>query len=230
MAITQHKRKIAFKTISNTARQINHEWSAGSFMNRRVAPALLTSWLLLVTLTLAAQRSGQSAIIRHTKDGYSTQLGTPLTGMHELQLAQRFITSERAFNAFFMSEFDFWDARILADYWNLSLTNSKLNIGRKLISNQQNGTLDFAINTLNSQIRRARDQYFRSVRYGNPSTYALYLEYYSYNDAKLLAQLWNNGNASPQQIVQAKYAIDRGLALGNYDFIEASLKRARQMY
>ena len=68
------------------------------------------------------------------------------------------------------------------------------------------------------------------MRYGNPSTYALYLEYYSYNDAKLLAQLWNNGNASPQQIVQAKYAIDRGLALGNYDFIEASLKRARQMY
>ena len=125
-------------------------------MNRRVAPALLTSWLLLVTLTLAAQRSGQSAIIRHTKDGYSTKVGTPLTGMHELQVAQRFITSERAFNAFFMSEFDFWDARILADYWDLSIRNSKLNIGRKLIRNQQNGTLDLAINSLNSQVRRAR--------------------------------------------------------------------------
>ena len=198
-------------------------------MNHRVAPALLTSWLLLVTLTLAAQRSGFSAIIRHTKDGYSTQVGTPLTGRHELQLAQRFITSERAFNAFFMSEFDFWDARILADYWDLNIRNSKLNIGRKLIRNQQNGTLDLAINSLNSQVRRAREQYLRSVRYGNPSTYALYLEYYTYNDAKHLAQLWNNGNASPQQIAEAKYAIDRGLALGNYDFIEASLKRARQM-
>ena len=113
-----------------------------------------------------------------------------------------------AFNAFFMSEFDFWDARILADYWNLSIRNSKLNIGRKLIRNQQNGTLDFAINSLNSQVRRAREQYLRSVRY-NPSTYALYLEYYTYNDAKHLAQLWNNGNASPQQIAEAKYAIDQ---------------------
>ena len=142
------------------------------------------------------------------QDGYSTQWAHLSLGC-ELQVAQRFITSERAFNAFFR-EFDFWDAH-LADYWDLSIRNSKLNIGRKLIRNQQNGTLDLAINSLFSQVRRARGSICAAcVMAIHPPTRSIW----STTPTTTPDVLPNSGTtASPRQIAEAKYAIDRGLPL-----------------
>lgn len=199
-------------------------------MRKLLFSTFTAAWFVLVLLSLALQRPIKAARITHALDADSIHIKNPLSGQHNIQLARTYVSEKQAYNAFFMSEFDYWDARILADYWGVSLDRSKLDIGRKLVFSQRDGTLPLAKRNLYHYLYRAQSQYLRTVRPNNVSTYRLYLESYTYDDAVLLAKLWHNGRPSPNQIFQAKYEIDQSLAYGNNELIQQSLQRAKRLY
>jgi len=116
--------------------------------------------------------------------------------------------------AFFRSQYHYWDARVLANYWGQSLEDAKARIGRKILW----GRKDVAI--LEQFLLDARVKALQSV---GTTPNSLYNESnYKYDDAALLAKFW--GDPSPED---AKVRIERNLILGNDEIIEEALQYAR---
>jgi hypothetical protein len=125
--------------------------------------------------------------------------------------------TNQEWQAFFHSKYSYWDARILANYWGQSLQDAKARMGRKIIW----GKKDVAI--LEQFLVDARIQALQSVGPApDPSSYKLYRESYTYDDAQALAKFW--GDPSP---MDAKLRIERNLILGNAEIIKKALVSAR---
>lgn len=138
---------------------------------------------------------------------------------HNLIARKREETKTKELNAFFRSGYDYWDARILADYWGQSVDEAKARVGRKILW----GGKDVAI--LEQFLVDARVQALGSVRSSlNRNPYRFYGESkYNYEDAADLAKFW--GDRTP---LDAKLRIERNLIMGNDEIIEEALRFARQ--
>lgn len=122
-------------------------------------------------------------------------------------------------NAFFESDdYDYWDARVLADYWKQSVKEAKARIGRKILWGPENVAI------LEQFLVDARTQALRGVQSASsPDAYKLYRESkYDYEDAADLAKFW--GDRTP---TDAKLRIERNLILGNEEIIDRALRFAR---
>ncbi|MGF1676457.1 MAG: hypothetical protein ACFCUV_22665 [Rivularia sp. (in: cyanobacteria)] len=121
---------------------------------------------------------------------------------------------EKEFKAFFNSKYDYWDARVLADYWGQSVSEAKARMGRKILW----GKSDVAI--LEQFLVDARIQALQKVQGSNPSLEMYSNSGYNYNDAEKLAKLW--GESSPWE---AKIRIEKNLILGQREVIEQALQQ-----
>jgi hypothetical protein len=116
--------------------------------------------------------------------------------------------------AFFKSQYDYWDAKVLANYWGQSVEDAKARMGRKIIW----GKKDVAI--LEQFLLDARVKALQSAEVSPNSLYGE--SKYKYDDAALLAKFW--GDPSPWE---AKLRIERNLILGNDKIIDQALQYAR---
>ncbi|MGB3310874.1 MAG: hypothetical protein WBG32_21835 [Nodosilinea sp.] len=138
--------------------------------------------------------AGQSAVTEQT------------TKCDDVQLSQS--VSQAELDAFFSSEYTYWDAAQLASYWGQDLDEAKARIGRKIGW----GPADVAI--LEQFLLDARLESLQSVgelRFYSESSYG-------YNDAAMLAEFW--GDATPYD---AKLRIERNLIMGNADEVDTAL-------
>ncbi len=128
---------------------------------------------------------------------------------------------KKEINAFFRSDYDYWDARVLADYWGQSIDDSKARIGRKIMAGGR------AVAILEQFLVDARVQALVSVSSSlnrNRNPHKFYTESkYDYDDAVDLAKFW--GDRTP---LDAKLRIERNLIMGNDEIIEEALRFARQ--
>lgn len=123
----------------------------------------------------------------------------------------------RELNAFSNSKYDYWDARVLGDYWGQSAYEAKARIGRKILW----GKSDVAI--LEQFIVDARIKALNEVQGNNPNLELYGESKYKYNDAEKLATLW--GDSSPYE---AKIRIEKNLILGQQEVIEQALQQIRR--
>jgi len=121
---------------------------------------------------------------------------------------------EKELKAFFNSKYDYWDARVLADYWGQSVSEAKARMGRKILW----GKSDVAI--LEQFLIDARIQALQKVQVSNPPLQLYSDSKYNYNDAEKLAKLW--GERSPWE---AKIRIEKNLILGQPEVIEQALQQ-----
>jgi hypothetical protein len=126
--------------------------------------------------------------------------------------------TEQELEAFRNSKYTFWDARLLADYWQQSNFEAKARIGRKILW----GATDVA--HLEQFLVNARVNHLQSVAPApTPETYILYRDSgYGYDDAAALATFW--GDASPGD---AKLRIERNLTLNNEAIVKQALEFAQ---
>ena len=123
-------------------------------------------------------------------------------------------TQNRELNAFFNSKYDYWDARVLGNYWGQSVVEAKARIGRKIIWGQSD------VSILEQFLVDARLKALQKLD-SNTNNLPLYIDSkYRYNDAQKLANLW--GEKSPWD---AKLRIERNLILGQQEVIEQALRR-----
>lgn len=128
-------------------------------------------------------------------------------------------SEDKEFQAYQSSKYDYWDARILADYWSKSEGEAKAIIGRKILW----GPADVAI--LEQFLVDARVKALKSAKPApNPSSYKLFREseFREYEDVEALAKFW--GDPSP---MDTKLRIERNLILGNDEILKKALQFAR---
>ena len=128
-------------------------------------------------------------------------------------------TQNKELLAYQTSNYDYWDARVLADYWGQSEEEAKARIGRKILW----GPADVAI--LEQFLVDARVKALESAQPApNPSSYKLFREseFREYEDVEALAKFW--GDSSP---MDAKLRIERNLILGNDELLKKALQFAR---
>jgi hypothetical protein len=129
-------------------------------------------------------------------------------------------SQDKELQAYQTSKYDYWDARVLADYWEQSEQEAKARIGRKILW----GPADVAI--LEQFLVDARVKALESAQPApNPSSYKLFREseFRDYEDVEALAKFW--GDPSP---MDAKLRIERNLILGNDELLKKSLQFARR--
>ena len=126
-------------------------------------------------------------------------------------------TKNREINAFSNSKYDYWDARVLGDYWGQSAYEAKARIGRKILW----GKSDVAI--LEQFLVDARFKALQKMQSSSPSLELYGESTYNYNDAQKLATLW--GDSSPYE---AKIRIEKNLILGQPEVIEQALQQAKR--
>jgi hypothetical protein len=174
--------------------------------------------LLLLSLLCSIGASINTVFAQEThKTILSTQLSAQQYSSHTLLATKG--TEQKELQAFFNSKYDYWDARILSDFWGQSLQDSKARMGRKILWGPENVAI------LDQFLVDARVKALQSVKpANNPSTYKFFRESnYSYDDASALAKFW--GDRSP---MDAKLRIERNLILGNNEMLEQALQYARR--
>lgn len=174
--------------------------------------------LFFLSLLCSIDASINTVIAQETS---RTTLPTQLIAQREnsnILLAQNG-TEQKELQAFFNSKYDYWDARVLADYWGQSVSDAKARMGRKILWGPENVAI------LNQFLVDARVNALQSVKPAkNPSSYKFFRESnYSYDDARKLAIFW--GDRSP---MDAKLRIERNLILGNNEMIEQALRYSRR--
>lgn len=193
---------------------------------KKLASIFTALWLALVMTTLSSQRPIRAKGSNSTGEAFYSTLQSPLVGKKEIIVARTYSRQEK-YNSYAATGYDYWDAKLIGMYFQQSPYESKLWIGNKFLFMPY---FD-AINTVNEALGSARNQYFMTTRFNNPSTFKLYNDSFAYNDAVLLARFWNNRRrVTPYQIMQSKYRIDQSLARGNDEYIFRSLERAKRLY
>ena len=175
-------------------------------------------FLLLLSLFCSVGTSINEAVAQETSRTTLSTQGRAQLENGNILLAQKG-TQEQELQAFFNSKYDYWDARVLADYWGQSVSDAKARMGRKILWGPENVAI------LNQFLVDARVKALQSVKpANNPSSYKFFRESnYSYDDANALAKFW--GDRSP---MDAKLRIERNLILGNNEIIEEALRYSRR--
>ncbi len=156
-----------------------------------------TSIQLLSTLVISSLLLSLSTHL--TPEEQRSAMASP-----EILLAQ----NDQALDAFFGSQYDYYDASILASFFQFSVLETKTVMGNKILS----GPVGKAL--LAQQLLDARVSALNSVEE---------LRYfvdggYSYDDAEVLASFW--GEPSP---FEAKLRIERNLILDQREVIDTAL-------
>ncbi len=125
-------------------------------------------------------------------------------------------STKKELEAFWTSDYNYWDARLLADYWGQSTGEAKARIGRKILWGDQD------VAYLEEMLENARTKRLALID-SSSIPYDFYVESgYTYDDAELLAQFWGN-----QSVAEAKLWIERKLTMGAPNIIEEVLMDAR---
>jgi len=124
-----------------------------------------------------------------------------------------------AIAAYASSEYGYWDAVVLADFWGRSTYESKAVIGQKLQGGGDN------LENLERTLVDARAQALESVRNRDLRYYQQFVEEragrFTYDDVVKLAEYW--GIADPQD---AKLALETYLVSGNFDELAEAMRAA----
>lgn len=129
------------------------------------------------------------------------------------QSHQQSAQTEKEQQAFFASQYTYWDAFVLSKFWNQNLGDTKARMGRKILW----GPADKA--TLDQYLLDGRIKALNSVN----SSLNLYPQSsYSYKDAQALANFW--GDATPYD---AKVRIEKNLIMGNEKAVKKALVIAK---
>lgn len=121
------------------------------------------------------------------------------------------IAQTEGFDAFFSSPYDYWDASILSEFWGLSVSETKSQMGFKILSGPVGKALlaqdltDARISALDS---------LEELRY-------FFEHQYTYEDAEILAEFW--GESSPYE---AKLRVELNLILDQQQEVEVALALA----
>lgn len=175
-------------------------------MNSNLKVLLFSLGLLLSCLsnitTVTAEQSNQAS----PKNYLSLQQNDLIAASRQDEL-----------QTFFSSKYDYWDARVLANYWGQSIDEAKARIGRKILW----GKSDVAI--LEQFLVDARIKALQKMQGSNPSLELYGESQYKYDDAVKLAKLW--GERSPWD---AKIRIEKNLILGQEEIIEKALRQTKR--
>jgi hypothetical protein len=123
--------------------------------------------------------------------------------------------ADKEIRAFLTSnKYNYWDARVLSEYWGQSLDDAKARVGRKILW----GKTDVAV--LDQYLVDAR---VKALQSNSPDTAIKYYQdsQYNYNDAEKLAKFW--GDRTPWD---AKIRIGRNLILGQDDVVAKAVQLA----
>jgi hypothetical protein len=174
----------------------------------------LQIFLLLFSLFAAIDSSINAAVAQQMNENYQS---VPDVSQTDAILTKSLKQNKRSqeMRAFLTSQYDYWDAKVLANYWGQSVDDAKARIGRKILW----GGANIAI--LEQFLLDARVKALQSV--GRGPNYLFNASSYKYDDAVLLAQFW--GDRSPWD---AKLRIERNLILGNDEIIDQALQYARR--
>ena len=121
-------------------------------------------------------------------------------------------------DAFFDSEeYDYWDAAVLADYWNRGLGETKARIGRLLLSGTQE-----SMNILGNSLADARIRRIDALDISSLVLYGQYLtpegDYLTYDDALELAEYWGFFDVD-----EAKLQVEEKLILSQPEVVDQAL-------
>ena len=165
---------------------------------------------VLAQSTIQTQISSQSQVL--------SQRNIQQKNNYKYFARRRKEVNNRELNAFSRSDYDYWDAHVLADYWKQSVNEAKARIGRKILWGPENVAI------LEQFLVDARTQALREVQpASSPGAYKFYgKSKYDYEDAADLAKFW--GERTP---TDAKIRIERNLILGNEEIIDRALRFAR---
>lgn len=160
--------------------------------------------------TVLAQSSTQTQV--------SSQWNIQHNNNHNLIADGRIIEAkDKELRAFYRSTYDYWDARVLSDYWKKSVEETQATMGRKMIWGAQNAAI------LKQSLANARTQAMRRTRSpSNPNAYKFYGESkYNYEDAVKLAKFWDLRTPT-----EAKLRIEQKLIFSQDEAIDQALRSA----
>jgi hypothetical protein len=119
-------------------------------------------------------------------------------------------SAQQEWEAFHSSKYTYWDAKVLALFWNADVADTKQTIGRKLLWGGTNVT-DLEVTMADARAKAL-------VEAGE---LRLFSESFAYEDAAALAQFW--GEPGPYE---AKLRIERKLVFGQDQIVRADLAEA----
>ena len=127
-------------------------------------------------------------------------------------IVQQVAQTDKELDSFFSSDYDYWDARVLGNFWGMNLTESKAYIGRKLIWGGESKAY-LQQNLLDARLKAL----------ANADSLKLFYDAgLGYEDAAKLAEFW--GDPNPWE---SKLRIERNLILGDYDVVMNALRMAK---
>lgn len=130
---------------------------------------------------------------------------------------------DRALRAYFQRGYNYFDAKVLGGYWNLSAGEAKVNMGHKLLNTRSDDAI--------TQLRAARGYALeRATVNRGPGFGSLIFDEninyedggYSYNDVDVLSTYWN------QNTIQTKFAMETMLIAGKGNELMAELNNAKR--
>lgn len=128
-----------------------------------------------------------------------------------LQVAQA--SESQAYQAFFDSRFNYWDAAVLSKFWTDSISDTKVRMGRKILWGGASKAY------LEQQMMDARIKALAEA----DRLHFFFDAGYDYDDAKTLAEFW--GDSSPWE---GKLRVERNIIMGNEQVVRSALTQARR--
>lgn len=119
------------------------------------------------------------------------------------------VSDQAMWDAYFNSDYRYWDAKILADFWGSDVSDAKIAIGNKLLNGSETkAMLQVVMSDARSKALQSVDQlqYFFDCGF-------------NYEDAQKLAEFWGE-----EDVYQSKLRIERSIILGNYDAVRTLLE------
>jgi hypothetical protein len=120
--------------------------------------------------------------------------------------------AQQELEAYGHSKYGFWDAKLLANFWNQSVDETKAMIGKRWLSGGS------AIVDLDRSLANARTQAQNSAQ-----QLLLFKEFHTFDDAEVLAKFW--GEPTP---LDAKLRAERKMISGDGDLVDQLLAEARR--
>ncbi|MBE9153672.1 hypothetical protein [Cyanobium sp. LEGE 06113] len=132
-------------------------------------------------------------------------------------------SSAREISAYASSDYDYWDARVLAELWGQTASEAKLRIGRKILFGPRD------VGLLEGMLLEARSNAVSAINPSGPLE--LFGESsYTYDDIEVLTRYWNYGDTEQALIWESKLRVERKLAISDDEKLDRTLAQAQQLY
>lgn len=181
--------------------------------------ALSLSLLLAAPVTLSLPAQAQVSLEPGAQVWQQVQQQFPVLQLAEVATPALVVeqgvvadNDHQAIRAFGNSQYTYWDARVLANFWGNSVMDAKTYMGRKLLAGMHSKAL------LEQHVLDARVKALANVE----DLKLFYDAGYGYEDAADLADFW--GDSTPWQ---TKMRIERNIIMGNNQGVRRALTMAR---